>query len=114
MTSRISGRVAILASVMFLLLAVSTKAADEATPIQVFILAGQSNMEGQGVVSMDDPRDYNGGKGNLVWTMEHSASKGKMRHLRDDHGQWVVRDDVEISFKVRGTVRKGPLTVGKR
>jgi hypothetical protein len=31
-------------------------------PIKVFILAGQSNMEGQGVVSMDGERDYNGGK----------------------------------------------------
>ncbi|MGY8650243.1 MAG: sialate O-acetylesterase, partial [Verrucomicrobiia bacterium] len=33
--------------------------------VQVFILAGQSNMEGQGVVDMDHPRDYNGGKGTL-------------------------------------------------
>ena len=39
-------------------------------PVKVFLLAGQSNMEGQGVVSMDDPRDYNGGKGNLVNTMK--------------------------------------------
>jgi hypothetical protein len=86
--------------------------ADQGKAIQVFILAGQSNMEGQGVVSMDHPQYYNGGKGNLVWSMEHSASKDKMRHLRDANGQWVVRDDVEISFKVRGTVRQGPLTVG--
>ena len=34
-------------------------------------------MEGQGVVSMDDPRNYDGGKGNLVWSMEHSASKAQ-------------------------------------
>lgn len=86
--------------------------ADRGTKRQVFILAGQSNMEGQGVVSMDHPKYYNGGKGNLVWSMEHSASKDKMRHLRDANGQWVVRKDVEISFKVRGTVRKGGLTVG--
>ena len=33
--------------------------------VQVFILAGQSNMEGQGVVDMDHPRYYNGGKGIL-------------------------------------------------
>ena len=80
--------------------------------MQVFILAGQSNMEGQGVVSMNHPRYYNGGKGNLVWSTEHSASKDKMRHLKDADGKWVVRSDVEISFKVRGTVRKGGLTVG--
>jgi hypothetical protein len=87
-------------------------AADPAKKLQVFLLAGQSNMEGQGVVSMDHPQYYNGGKGNLAWSMEHSASKDKMRHLRDGRGQWVVRDDVEISFKVRDTIRKGPLTVG--
>ncbi len=46
--------------------------------VKVFILAGQSNMEGQGVVSMDGERDYNGGKGNLVWSMKHSKSAEKM------------------------------------
>ncbi len=81
-------------------------------PVKVFILAGQSNMEGQGVVAMDDPKNYNGGKGNLVWSMEHSASKERMRHLRDAEGKWVVRDDVEISFKAGGKVRKGGLTIG--
>ena len=81
-------------------------------PIKVFLLAGQSNMQGQGVVSMDDPRDYNSGKGNLVWSMTHSASKRLMRHLRDGSGAWVVRDDVEIRYKFRGKVRQGPLTIG--
>jgi hypothetical protein len=87
-------------------------AVDDKKTVQVFILAGQSNMEGQGVVSMDHPQYYNGGKGNLVWSMVRSASKDKMQHLRDADGKWVVRDDVEISFKARGTVRKGRLTVG--
>jgi uncharacterized protein len=81
-------------------------------PIKVFILAGQSNMEGQGVVSMDHPQHYNGGKGNLVWSMQHSASAEKMKRLKDDNGKWVVRDDVEISFKGRGKLRKGGLTIG--
>lgn len=65
-----------------------------AEPIKVFILAGQSNMEGQGVVSMDGERDYNGGKGNLVWSMQHSKSAQKMKPLKNDKGEWVVRDDV--------------------
>ncbi len=81
-------------------------------PIQVFILAGQSNMEGKGVVSMDHEQYYNGGKGNLVWSMEHSASKEKMKHLKDAAGNWVVRDDVQISYKVKDVVRQGGLTVG--
>ena len=55
------------------LLIPSTWAAKEA-PLRVFLLAGQSNMEGQGVVDMDDPQSYNGGKGNLVWSMANSTS----------------------------------------
>ena len=81
-------------------------------PVKVFILAGQSNMEGQGVVSLDDPRNYNGGKGNLVWSMKNSRSAAKMQHLKNAQGEWVVRDDVQISFKVGDKVRKGGLTVG--
>jgi len=87
-------------------------AAAETATVQVFLLAGQSNMEGQGVVSMEHPKYYNGGKGNLVWSMEHSVSRELMRHLRDAEGNWAVRDDVQISFKSKGRVRKGPLTVG--
>ena len=33
--------------------------------VQVYILAGQSNMQGQGVVDFDHPEYYNGGKGIL-------------------------------------------------
>jgi len=76
--------------------------------IKVFILAGQSNMAGQGVVS----RNYNDGKGNLVWSMQNSQSAGKMKHLKNANGEWVVRDDVQISFKTGDKVRKGGLTVG--
>ncbi len=90
----------------------SARAAEQGKKKLVFILAGQSNMEGQGVVSMDHAEYYNGGKGNLVWSLAHSVSKDKMRHLTDANGDWVARDDVEISFKAGGTVRKGPLTVG--
>ena len=69
----------------------------EANPLKVFILAGQSNMEGQGVVSMDGERDYNGGKGNLLWSMKNSKSAGKMKCLKDEKDDWVIRDDVQIS-----------------
>ena len=80
--------------------------------LKVFILAGQSNMEGQGSVDHDDERDSNGGKGNLVWSMKHSKSAEKMKMLKNEKGEWVVRDDVQISFKVGGKVLKGGLTVG--
>lgn len=81
-------------------------------PVKVFLLAGQSNMQGQGVVSMDDPKNYNGGKGNLVWSMKHSASRDKMRHLVDAAGNWVEREDVTISYKSRDKARLGKLTIG--
>lgn len=81
-------------------------------PVQVFLLAGQSNMQGQGVVYMDHPQHYNGGTGNLVWSMKNSGSAERMKHLRHEDGSWVVRGDVEISFRNRGVVRKGGLTVG--
>jgi hypothetical protein len=79
---------------------------------KVFILAGQSNMEGQGSVDHDGERDYNGGKGNLVWSMANSKSADKMKKLKNEKGEWVVRDDVGISFKVGDEVLKGGLTVG--
>jgi hypothetical protein len=113
MRSRLSSAVLPELTWGLVLICIGTSPAAEGDEVlQVFILAGQSNMQGQGVVSMDHPKYYNGGRGNLVWSMEHSASKEKMQHLRDRAGNWVVRDDVEISFAARGKVRKGGLTVG--
>jgi len=96
---------------LFFSTALSTMTA-EAEPIQVFILAGQSNMQGQGVVSMDHPKYYNGGRGNLEWSIKHSVSADRMTHLKNNADEWVIREDVEISFKSRDKVRKGGLTVG--
>ncbi len=77
-------------------------------PVKVFLLAGQSNMEGQGVVSMDHPQYYNGGRGNLVNTMKDPEKARLYKHLKDDKGEWVVRNDVKISFRDRS----GALTIG--
>lgn len=88
------------------------QADDAPEPIKVFLLAGQSNMQGQGVVDMDHDQHYNGGKGNLVWSMQHSISKDKMKHLLNADGTWAQRDDVTIWYKQKGTVRQGKLTIG--
>lgn len=72
-----------------------------AGPVQVFVLAGQSNMEGHGFVAADPKR--NEGKGSL----EHIA-KDKFKHLLGTDGKWAVRDDVWIHY----LERKGKLTVG--
>jgi hypothetical protein len=80
--------------------------------IQVFILAGQSNMEGQGVVAYDHPKYYNGGKGNLVWSMQNSKSAALMKHLKDGAGKWIEREDVRISFRDQREIRTGKLGIG--
>ena len=103
-------RFALLAT-LFALVATHPPANADQT-IQVFILAGQSNMQGHGVVSYDGPKDYNGGKGNLVWSMKHGQTRQHMKHLRNADGTWAERDDVAIFYKQKGKVRQGKLTVG--
>ena len=63
--------------------------------VKVFILAGQSNMEGKAVNAL----------------LDHQATDAKTKdlftHLRKD-GKWIVRDDVFIKF----LKRHGGLTIG--
>ena len=80
--------------------------------VQVYILAGQSNMEGQGVVDHDHPRHYNGGKGNLENVMAKPENRERYAHLKDDNGSWSVRDDVFVRFRNRSGVLAGGLTIG--
>ena len=80
--------------------------------IQVFILAGQSNMEGQGVVDLDHPQHYNGGKGTLLRVSQDPKNKERMRHVRTDQGEWVQRDDVWCRFVTNHGLKKGPLGIG--
>jgi hypothetical protein len=75
-------------------------------PVKVFILAGQSNMEGAGFVKADPKR--NGGKGSLEFLVKDPATADKFKHFVDKDGKWVVRDDVWIHY----LGRKGKLTVG--
>jgi alpha-galactosidase len=71
------------------------RAADEAKPVKVFILAGQSNMEGKAKMSL------------LEFQAQQPATRDWLKHLRKD-GQWIERKDVWIKF----LERKGNLTVG--
>ena len=75
-------------------------------PVQVFVLAGQSNMQGYGLV---EATDSHGGD----FTLEALVTSGSpaYQHLRDSAGEWTVRDDVDV--EVYGAVEKiSPLTVG--
>ena len=70
-------------------------------PVKVFILAGQSNMEGHGHIRSlnrlgDDPK-----YGYLL------------KLLKNADGSWAIRDDVTISYRAeQRKEQKGPLTVG--
>jgi alpha-galactosidase len=75
-------------------------------PVKVFILAGQSNMEGHGIIAADPKR--NGGKGSLEYLVKDPATAARFGHLVGKDGAWVVRNDVWISY----LDRHGPLTVG--
>ena len=76
------------------------------SPVKVFILAGQSNMQGAGVIQLDPAR--NEGKGTLEYLVKNPNTTGRYAHLVDEQGRWVVRDDVWIWYLERA----GGLTVG--
>ncbi len=63
--------------------------------VKVFLLAGQSNMEGKAPNAL---LDFQG---------TDEKTKSLFSHLRKDD-KWIVRDDVFIKF----LERKGPLTIG--
>ena len=67
--------------------------------IRVFVLAGQSNMEGQAVVDLVHEKHYNGGRGTLIRLMEDPRKASKFRHLRDAGGKWAERDDVRVWYR---------------
>ena len=92
----------------FFLIALAAIASAQAAtkPVRVFILAGQSNMEGHGFVPADPKR--NGGKGSLEYVAKDPATAKHFAALMDAAGKWRTRDDVWISY----LDRKGPLTVG--
>ncbi|MCX5676968.1 MAG: sialate O-acetylesterase [Planctomycetota bacterium] len=75
-------------------------------PVKVFILAGQSNMEGQGAIQADPKK--NEGKGSLEYLVKTPATADRYKHLVDKDGKWIVRDDVWIWY----LGRKGGLTAG--
>ena len=75
-------------------------------PIQVFILAGQSNMEGHGAITANP--EQNEGKGSLEYLVNDKATADQYSHTVNADGSWVKRDDVWIEY----LGRKGKLSVG--
>jgi hypothetical protein len=88
------------------------RAADQPKPVQVFILAGQSNMEGQAVVDLDG-KDYNDGKGTLAALLKDPAKAPLVKHLKTETGEWAVRDNVWVRYQRENQpLLAGPLTPG--
>lgn len=81
-------------SLLFVVMTGPASAAKD-RPVKVFILAGQSNMEGKAKVSL------------LEYQAKQPETRDLFKHLRKD-GRWVVRNDVWIKF----LGKKGNLTVG--
>jgi hypothetical protein len=89
-----------------------TCAAEPNRKLQVFILAGQSNMEGQAVVDLSG-KDYNEGRGTLAQLIEDPRLQPQLKHLRNSNGSWAVRDDVWCRYKrEHGPLLAGPLSIG--
>lgn len=80
--------------------------AQGAETVKVFLLAGQSNMEGHGRVAMEG--SGNEGVGTLEWLATRSDDAERYAHLLHDGAMWNERDDVQIWY----LDRKGPLRPG--
>jgi alpha-galactosidase len=87
-----------------LTLVASSALADDT--VKVFILAGQSNMEGHGKVIAE--AKANEGKGSLEWLVKNPATAERFKHLIDPEGKWLPREDVQIWY----LGRKGNLSPG--
>lgn len=94
-----------LLTILILFTPIAGAAAAEKT-VKVFVLAGQSNMQGHGVVKANPRR--NAGRGSLEWLVKNPATAAKFRTLVDKSGRWVARDDVQIWY----LDRKGNLAPG--
>ena len=73
--------------------------------LKVFILAGQSNMEGHGIIPAEASR--NEGQGSLEFLARERPNSDFAR-LLDPEGKWMERDDVWIHYLDRkGKLRPG-------
>jgi hypothetical protein len=87
-------------------------AAEPVRKLKVFILAGQSNMQGQGVADLAG-RNYNEGKGTLVDVMSKPEAGKRYAHLKQPDGSWTVRNDVWVRYQREGQpLQVGPLSLG--
>lgn len=83
-----------------------TGSPDLTRPVRVFVLAGQSNMEGHGFIPADPKR--NDGQGSLEFLAGDPTTSRRFAPLRDPAGGWRKRNDVWISYlDRRGALEPG-------
>lgn len=87
-------------------------ASTDSPSVKVFILAGQSNMEGQAVADLEGEH-FNAGRGTLKSLMRDPMKAGRFAHLASSTDEWSIRDDVTVWFQPQtGPLRRGSLSVG--
>jgi alpha-galactosidase len=64
--------------------------------VRVFILAGQSNMQGHGKIVAE--AKSNAGRGSLESLVQAAETKADYQHLVDAEGSWTTRPDVQIWY----------------
>jgi len=101
-----------LLSLLVFMVAWQTISANETGPVKVFILAGQSNMEGQAVADLDG-KNYNDGKGTLKALLADPEKEKMLRHLKGEGASWNVRNDVWVRYqREKQPLLAGPLSIG--
>lgn len=101
----------LMACLMVLAIGESPEAA-VSSPVLVFVLAGQSNMEGQAVVDLDGA-DYNEGRGTLVSVLRDPIVAADFPGMRAPHGGWSFSSHVGVRYQPEDApVRVGSLGFG--
>lgn len=108
----ISRLFALCVSLLFCCPLATGSSAPKLKPLQVFILAGQSNMEGQAVADLDG-KGYNDGKGTLKALLANPRGANLAVHLQAKEGSWAVRNSVWVRYqRENAPLLKGPLSLG--
>ncbi|MSR48353.1 MAG: sialate O-acetylesterase [Planctomycetes bacterium] len=69
-------------------------------------------MEGHAVVDLDDARDYNCGRGNLMNYLAEPERSERWKKIRSTDGRFTARDDVFVVYRTESEQKAGPLDVG--
>ena len=104
---------AVCLAIMVALVGAVTASAQQETSdghVKVFLLAGQSNMQGHGAVELE--REGQPVNGTLKDALQQSPNRFLMQGLRGAQGNWSTRDDVIVWYQAGEQLKAGPLTVG--